>query len=64
MPTRRLPIGAEPVEDGTHFRVWAPDARSVEVLSGHGVTTSLKPESDGYFSGTAAVAVGEPGPRG
>jgi len=28
MLTRRLPIGAEPVgQAGTHFRVWAPDAR-------------------------------------
>jgi maltooligosyltrehalose trehalohydrolase len=34
---RRLPIGAEPVSGGTHFRVWAPRRKSVEVvLEGNG----------------------------
>jgi maltooligosyltrehalose trehalohydrolase len=58
MPTRRLPIGAEPRGDGTHFRVWAPHACSVDVLDGAGAVTPLKPEADGYFSGVAAVGVG------
>jgi len=58
MPTRRLPIGAEPHEDGTHFRVWAPRTRAVEVLAESGSTTSLKPEGDGYFSGVAPLAAG------
>ena len=58
MPTRRVPIGAEPQGDGTHFRVWASRARAVDVQDESGVTTSLKPEADGYFSGVAPIAVG------
>ena len=49
---RRLPVGAEPVAGGTHFRVWAPRRSRVEVLeseSGH--ATPLAAEADGYFSG-------------
>jgi maltooligosyltrehalose trehalohydrolase len=59
MPRRRLPIGAEPTEDGAHFRVWAPLARSVDVVSACDAATSLKPEGNGYFSGVAAVGVGD-----
>jgi maltooligosyltrehalose trehalohydrolase len=29
---RRYPIGAEPTPEGTHFRVWAPKRRRVEVI--------------------------------
>ncbi len=46
---RRLPIGAELVPGGVHFRVWAPRKRRVEIVS-EGVTASLDPEPDGYFS--------------
>jgi len=59
MPTRRVPVGAEPHGDGTHFRVWAPRARTVDVQEEEsGRLTSLKPEGDGYFSGIAPVGVG------
>jgi len=53
---RRLPIGAEAVEGGVHFRVWAPDRTNVEVVftdSGGDWRrgTALSMEDDGYFSG-------------
>jgi maltooligosyltrehalose trehalohydrolase len=51
-------IGAEPRGDRTDFRVWAPHARSVEVIDAHETATSLKPEGDGYFFGTAPIPVG------
>jgi maltooligosyltrehalose trehalohydrolase len=54
---RKFPIGAEPGETGTHFRVWAPAARRVEVVE-RSVTRTLGGEGhllsrsdDGYFSG-------------
>ena len=47
---RRLPIGAELVDGGAHFRVWAPRRKRVEVVSGDRAT-ALTPESDGYHSG-------------
>lgn len=75
MVTRRLPIGAEPVgQAGTHFRVWAPDAREVAVALVNDIDSSrqatrslvepvplLDPDADGYFSGTVAAA--RPGSR-
>src|SRR4051794_9765843 len=30
--SRRLPIGAEVQAEGTHFRVWAPDVKRVELV--------------------------------
>ncbi len=61
--TRRLPIGAEYREGaGTHFRVWAPAARAVDVVfEGAGAPAPLQHEGDGYFSGWAAQA--RPGTR-
>src|SRR5438045_2953878 len=57
---RRLPIGAEPMDRGrTHFRVWAPRARRVDVADGGGRLTPLEPESGGYFSGAAEARVGD-----
>lgn len=67
-PQRRLPIGAEPVAGGVHFRVWAPDHALVEVLiapsepasadlPGSARTIRLKPEDNGYFSGLAEGAM-------
>ena len=54
---RRLPIGAEPVRGGVHFRVWAPHARSVDVvLARSGERVALAAEGNGYFSGLAAGA--------
>src|SRR4051812_11268043 len=61
---RRLPIGAEyHPREGTHFRVWAPAARRVEVVfDGSSVPASaLQAEAGGYFSGQVAGA--RPGTR-
>jgi maltooligosyltrehalose trehalohydrolase len=51
---RRLPVGAEPVPGGVHFRVWAPDHVAVRVLVESGAAVGehlLNAESSGYFSG-------------
>lgn len=56
--SRRLPLGAEVLDDGTvHFRVWAPRRRSVElVLAPAGSNSNdarrfaLSVEEEGYFS--------------
>ncbi len=47
---RRLPVGAEVVEGGTHFRVWAPRRNRVEVAIEGGVTQPLERGAGGYFS--------------
>src|SRR5262245_13159276 len=63
---RRYPIGAELIgENQTHFRVWAPKAREVDVVLEDAAGAkpkffSLTAESGGYFSGTAS---GGPGIR-
>lgn len=50
---RRLAIGAEwmPEDDGTSFRIWAPEhTRLGLVLEDRGnVTIPLEQDSDGYF---------------
>jgi maltooligosyltrehalose trehalohydrolase len=54
--TWRLPFGANVVERGVAFRVWAPASERVDVVI-HGArdrTEPLAPEGDGWFS--AAVA--------
>lgn len=54
--TRRLPIGAEyRAREGTHFRLWAPAARAVDVVfDGNALPPApLTAEGDGYFSGLA-----------
>jgi maltooligosyltrehalose trehalohydrolase len=58
LPNRRLPIGAEVLSTGgTHFRVWAPRRRKVEVvLEGSSTSCPLAAEGNGYFSGTVAAA--------
>src|SRR6185437_10752995 len=52
---RNLPIGAEAIPDGVHFRVWAPASKqaAVQLISLGSVVkeVSLEPEADGYFSG-------------
>ena len=61
-PQRRLPIGAEVVPEGVHFRVWAPGHRKVEVVlfgeeTGAPVAAfALTAEEEGYFSGTCREA--------
>jgi maltooligosyltrehalose trehalohydrolase len=52
---RRLPIGAEVQPDGaTHFRVWAPRPRRLELIiercRGEGIEVELDAEGDGYYS--------------
>lgn len=50
---RQLPIGAEVLKEGTHFRVWAPDRRHLTIVFENGRALPLKSESNGYFSGLA-----------
>lgn len=48
---RRLPVGAEVVPAGVHFRVWAPKASRVEVVfEADGRAVPLEHEGDGHFS--------------
>jgi maltooligosyltrehalose trehalohydrolase len=49
--TRRYPIGAELVEAGVHFRVWAPAAKRLAVVVEGAGEHVLEPEAGGYFSG-------------
>jgi len=56
---RRLPVGAELLEGGVHFRLWAPRRRQVEVVfEGDGAPDPLRldAEPNGYFSGCAPGA--------
>ncbi len=52
---RQFPIGAELNGEGAHFRVWAPDCRSVwvEFESADRESLRLAAEDAGYFSGFA-----------
>jgi maltooligosyltrehalose trehalohydrolase len=57
--SRRLPVGAEVLpRGGTHFRVWAPKRKRVEVVfeGGGQKTFELEREENGYFSGLAESA--------
>ena len=58
---RRLPIGAEPISDGVHFRVWAPLCKRVDVVIDRSRTVQLQNERNGYFSD--AVEFARPGAR-
>jgi maltooligosyltrehalose trehalohydrolase len=58
---RHLPIGADVQQDvRTHFRIWAPRRRTVDVVleGSHQVTFSLEPEADGYFAGLVSAGAG------
>src|ERR1044072_7796882 len=63
---RRYPIGAELIEEGvTHFRVWAPKAKEVDVAlesspenEAERTFHPLEAETGGYFSGGIAVGAG------
>ena len=57
-PQRRLPVGAEPVADGVHFRVFAPKRKAVAVVfdGGSPGPVALAAEGDGYFAGLAPAA--------
>src|SRR5947209_547351 len=58
---RRQPIGAEVIgKDETHFRIWAPKAREIDVVLEDGTSSEpifypLTPEAGGYFSGAVNV---------
>ena len=56
---RRLLVGAEAGDGGTHFRVWTPKGPGVEVVLESGAaagTHALAAEADGYFAGRVAGA--------
>jgi maltooligosyltrehalose trehalohydrolase len=54
---RRLPIGAEVVPGGVHFRVWAPRRQQVEVVREDGRSAEpLEAEGNGYFAGLVGGA--------
>jgi maltooligosyltrehalose trehalohydrolase len=61
---RRYPIGAELISpDQTHFRVWAPKARKVDVVIEAGGNSrpccpALAREPSGYFAGAVNVGAG------
>ena len=61
---RRYPIGAELIgENQTHFRVWAPKAREIDVVLEGAAEAKpkfcpLTAESGGYFSGAANAGSG------
>ena len=65
-PARRYPIGAEVLDDGrTHFRVWAPKAKRIDVVlelsAAKDVPRTFHPlgsEEGGYFSGPAPAGAG------
>jgi len=58
VPSRRLPIGVEPIGDGrSSVRVWAPAARTLEVVV-DGAAGTLRAGVDGYFSGEIAAGPG------
>lgn len=55
MKSRRVSLGAELVEGGTHFRVFAPKRQRVDVvLEGSDRTLALVRDEQGFFSGLAA----------
>ena len=57
---RRLPFGAEPSSDGTHFRIWAPKHTRLHVVledeRSDSVVHELTRDEDGCFSGSVAGA--------
>jgi len=52
---RRYPIGAELVDGGVHFRVWAPSRESLAVVI-DGRSVALDREDGGYFAGPVGGA--------
>jgi maltooligosyltrehalose trehalohydrolase len=66
LPKRRYPIGAELFsENETHFRIWAPKAKTVDVvLEASAAKNALRTfhpltrEDGGYFSGLVTAAAG------
>ena len=48
------PVGAQVTSEGTHFRVWAPQHRSVDAIIDDCQPNQLQKGTDGYFQGFAA----------
>ncbi len=59
---RRLPVGAEPVAGGVHFRVWAPAASRVVVALAGGAAEHALVREDGAWR-LAAHAAFVPAPN-
>ena len=55
---RRMPVGAEVVPGGVHFRVWAPKCERVEVVLDGG-EHPLTREPGGYFFALVAAKAGD-----
>ena len=56
---RKMPVGAELVQKGVHFRVWAPGRNRVEVIfqgEHAGEPLQMTAEDEGYFSAVARDA--------
>ncbi len=53
MTGRRLPVGAELLDGGVHFRLWAPRRHRVDVVIDDQIVP-LQREPEGYFSGHIA----------
>lgn len=51
-----ISLGAQAVDEGVRFRVWAPKAKRLDVVFGNGNTQSLERDGRGYFSGLARHA--------
>jgi maltooligosyltrehalose trehalohydrolase len=52
-----MPLGAQLVDEGVRFKVWAPKVTGIDVLLQTGAALALKKDTDtGYFSGIAPHA--------
>jgi maltooligosyltrehalose trehalohydrolase len=51
-----MPVGAEVVSGGVHFRVWAPRRTRVSVVLDDGREEPLEADADGYFAGVITRA--------
>src|SRR5271156_141787 len=56
IPQRKFPVGAEVRPNGVHFRVWAPERKSVAVFIEPATVAPLKREAGGYHSGLVKSA--------
>jgi len=59
--TRRFSVGAEAADSSTHFRVWAPKRKQVDLVlyeSSAPVVIPMRAEEEGYFAVDAPVTSG------
>jgi maltooligosyltrehalose trehalohydrolase len=52
-------FGATPAIDGTHFSVWAPEARELQVVLQDSGSHRLLPDEGGYFQGVLPARAGD-----